>query len=81
MDCVNFTHLEFILLYLWLSFLDWLHFSVLVAPLFCRSSFIKGGLLVAVHFLFKVFLELVSEELNHLSAILHVYARGLNFMK
>ena len=50
-------------------------------PLFCRSSFIKGGLLVAVHFLFKVFLELVSEELNHLSAILHVYARGLNFMK
>ena len=25
--------------------------------------------------------ELVSEELNHLAAILHVYARGLNFMK
>ena len=26
-------------------------------------------------------LELVSEELNHLAAILHVYAGGLNFMK
>ena len=28
-----------------------------------------------------VFLELVSKELNHLAAILHVYAGGLNFMK
>ena len=26
-------------------------------------------------------IELVSKELNHLAAILHVYARGLNFMK
>ena len=26
-------------------------------------------------------LELVSEELNNLAAILHVYAGGLNFMK
>ena len=26
-------------------------------------------------------LELVSKELNHLAAILHVYARGLIFMK
>ena len=26
-------------------------------------------------------LELVSMELNHLAAILHVYAGGLNFMK
>jgi len=26
-------------------------------------------------------LELVSKELNHLVAILHVYAGGLNFMK
>ena len=26
-------------------------------------------------------LELVSKELNHLTAILHVYAGGLNFMK
>ena len=25
--------------------------------------------------------ELVSKELNHLAAILHVYAGGLNFMK
>ena len=29
----------------------------------------------------QVCLELVSKELNHLAAILHVYARGLNFMK
>ena len=28
-----------------------------------------------------LFLELVSKELNHLAAILHVYARGLIFMK
>ena len=27
------------------------------------------------------FLELVSKELNHLAAILYVYAGGLNFMK
>ena len=26
-------------------------------------------------------LELVSKVLNHLAAILHVYAEGLNFMK
>ena len=26
-------------------------------------------------------LELVSKELNHLAAIMHVYAGGLNFMK
>ena len=26
-------------------------------------------------------IELVSKELNHLAAILYVYARGLNFMK
>jgi hypothetical protein len=26
-------------------------------------------------------LEFVSKELNHLAAILHVYAGGLNFMK
>ena len=26
-------------------------------------------------------LELVSKELNQLAAILHVYARGLHFMK
>ena len=29
----------------------------------------------------RVRLELVSKELNHLAAILHVYAGGLNFMK
>jgi len=26
-------------------------------------------------------MELVSKELNHLEAILHVYARSLNFIK
>ena len=30
---------------------------------------------------FEDILELVSKELNHLAAILHVYAGGLNFMK
>ena len=29
----------------------------------------------------ETWLELVSKELNHLAAILHVYAGGLNFMK
>ena len=29
----------------------------------------------------SVMVELVSKELNHLAAILHVYAEGLNFMK
>ena len=28
-----------------------------------------------------LYLELVSKELNHLAAILHVYAGGLIFMK
>ena len=28
----------------------------------------------------EVCIELVSKELNHLAAILHVYARGLNFI-
>jgi hypothetical protein len=30
---------------------------------------------------FGVQIELVSKELNHLAAILHVYAGDLNFMK
>ena len=29
----------------------------------------------------QICLELVSKESNHLAAILHVYAGGLNFMK
>ena len=29
----------------------------------------------------SIMVELVSKELNHLAAILHVYAGGLNFMK
>ena len=35
----------------------------------------SGKLLYLVHNL-----ELVSKELNHMAAILHVYAGGLNFM-
>ena len=34
----------------------------------------------ASHFIDRP-LELVSKELNHLAAILHVYAGGLNFLK
>ena len=30
---------------------------------------------------FDFILDLVSKKLNHLAIILHVYARGLNFMK
>ena len=30
---------------------------------------------------FRITVELVAKELNHLAAILHVYAEGLNFMK
>ena len=29
----------------------------------------------------EISIELVSKEFNHLAAILHVYAGGLNFMK
>ena len=36
--------------------------------------------LIPVHWLASI-LELVSKELNHLAAILLVYAGGLNFMK
>ena len=31
--------------------------------------------------MFLLAIELVSKELNHLAAILHVYAGGLKFMK
>ena len=44
----------------------------------------KGILLTVGQFFFVfngLFIELVSKELNHLAAILHVYARALNFMK
>ena len=34
-----------------------------------------------ISFTVVVTVELVSKELNHLAAILHVYAGGLNFMK
>ena len=32
------------------------------------------------HYFDEKKVELVSKELNHLAAILHVYAEGLNFM-
>ena len=41
----------------------------------------KSGILVICQKEEGSRLELVSEELNHLVAILHVYARGLIFMK
>ena len=34
-----------------------------------------------LEFKFVIWVELVSKELNHLAAILHVCAGGLNFMK
>ena len=34
-----------------------------------------------LHIYYCCKLELVSKELNHLAAIFHVYAGGLNFMK
>ena len=43
-----------------------LNFRFHISP--CKSTYHK-------------LLELVSKELNHLAAILHVYAGGLNFMK
>ena len=36
---------------------------------------------VAYRLVFVFNVELVSKELNHLAAILHVYSGGLNFMK
>ena len=36
---------------------------------------------IKLHQIATSILELVSKELNHLAAILHVYAGGLNFMK
>ena len=36
---------------------------------------------VELSFKIGILLELVSKELNHLAAILHVYAGGMNFMK
>ena len=44
----------------------------------CRRPFVTSS---SQHSLAAVELELVSKELNHLAAILHVYAGGLNFMK
>ena len=33
------------------------------------------------HLFLDTYLELVSKELNHLGAILHIYAGGLNFKR
>ena len=46
------------------------------------SAHTIGAIVSALKIIIQVhFLELVSKELNHLAAILHVYAGGLNFMK
>ena len=42
---------------------------------------VLSGLILIARLVNEVEVELVSKELNHLAAILHVYARGLNFMK
>ena len=41
---------------------------------------LRNFLVTTKKFLKVKSLELVSKELNHLAAILHVYAGGLNFM-
>ena len=45
-------------------------------PLLCNLVYDRNH-----YFGLDSILELVSKELNHLAAILHVYAGGLNFMK
>ena len=42
---------------------------------------VLSGLILIARLVNEVEVELVSKELNHLAAILHVYAGGLNFMK
>ena len=47
----------------------------------CRKTFFKISMIDYIVILSNLIaLELVSKELNHLAAILHVYARGLNFI-
>ena len=47
-----------------------------------KTLLTKEILSILIHSKFaKLDVELVSKESNHLSAILHVYAGGLNFMK
>ena len=48
---------------------------------FSKSPILKFFLWKFHKFVLGLVLELVSKELNHLAAILHVYAGGLNFMK
>ena len=45
----------------------------------CKTKLSKGSKKVSIDEAFEV--ELVSKELYHMAAILHVYAGGLNFMK
>ena len=47
--------------------------------IFERALFLH--IIVKFAYLLLSYIELVSKELNHLAAILHVYAGGLNFMK
>ena len=47
---------------------------------FIPSNHFRGLIIIIVHEK-RMTIELVSKELNHLAAILHVYAGGLNFMK
>ena len=46
-----------------------------------NKNILFTNLIVIYHLMTLMTIELVSKELNHLAAILHDYARVLNFMK
>ena len=52
--------------------------DIIFQPVNDLNEFTSGLSLVTVN---DLEVELVSKELNHLAAILHVYARGLIFLK
>ena len=47
----------------------------------CHWKRLISGDIIFYYFFYVGKIELVSKELNHLAAILHVYAGDLNFMK
>ena len=49
--------------------------------LWARLAWEAHAQMFIIHSTLSHALELVSKELNHLAAILHVYAGGLNFIK
>ena len=71
---------EFLISYQQLAFLSNFSGSQLIKDL-APSTIMWCQCDIWIDWFFDSFLELVSKELNHLAAILHVYAGGLNFMK